>query len=589
MRVNGASARGISMLSIIRRTLIVADNHGIKIKLGFILGFLDGIFEGASFIALAYAFIAIHRGLVESDIKVMLSVLLTGLAGHILCRYCVARFQGGAGVEMISEQRLKIGETLKRVPMGFFNTNNLGEITATVTTDLSFIEMYCMFILDKVINGFIAAAVVSVFVVIYDWRIGLIVLLSIIPMAMVFVLLQRKGKVLAPKRQDAQAELVAATLEYVRGIEVIKSFNITMDNARNIYAVLRKSCDRSYELEKGFVPLLSLYSLIIRISCTFIVSAICMAVLKGTAGTADLFLVVTSTFVIFNPIEQTVSLTGMMRLMEASLDRLERITSAEVIDKDAKVVSPQSYDIEFRNVSFAYDRETVIKDLSFHAAQNTSTAIVGESGSGKTTVTNLIARFWDVQQGSVLIGGINVRDLSCDTILKHISMVFQKVYLFNDTVLNNVKFGNPKASLDEVVVACKKARCHEFILSLEKGYQTVIGEGGSTLSGGEKQRISIARAILKDAPIILLDEATSSVDPENEKSIQEAINQLIRNKTLIVVAHKLTSIRSVDTILVLDKGRLSQKGKHEDLLRQDGIYKSYWDIRQKANDWKIVG
>lgn len=587
MLVNGALVGEMNMLSIIKRVLVLAGGHGIKIKIGFVLGFLDGLFEGASFIALAYAYIAINRGLVENDIKIILIVLLTGLAGHWLCRYFVARFQSGAGIEMMSEQRLNIGNILKRVPMGFFKTNNLGEITTTVSTDLSFIEMYCMFVLDRVVNGFISSIVVSIFIVIYDWRIGLIILLSIIPMGWVFVLLQRRGKALSPKRQDAQADLVAATLEYIRGIEVIRSFNVTTNKAKNIVKALGETRDRSYDLEKGFVPLLSVYSLMIRLSCSFIILVICMATLNGSAEITDLFLVVTSTFVIFNPIEQTVSLTGMMRLMEASLDRLERITKAKAIDLNAKAVSPKNYDIEFRSVNFAYDRETVVKDLSFRSAQNTSTAIVGVSGSGKTTITNLIARFWDVQKGSVLIGGIDVKDLSCDSILKHISMVFQDVYLFNDTVLNNVKLGKPEASKEEIVAACKSAQCHEFVLSLAKGYETVIGEGGSTLSGGEKQRISIARAILKDAPIILLDEATSNIDPENEKSIQIAINHLIQNKTLIVIAHRLSSIRNVDNILVLDKGKLSQTGRHEDLIRQEGIYKNLWDIRQKANDWRI--
>ncbi|MDC7125834.1 MAG: ABC transporter ATP-binding protein [Spirochaetales bacterium] len=577
------------MLDIIKRILRLAGSRGKKIKLGFLLGFIDGFFEGATIAALIYAFVAIGRGLSPGDIGTVIAIQLAGLCGHIICRYCVARFQGGAGVEIMAEQRLKIGEILKRVPMGFFSSSNMGEIAATATTDLGFIENYCMFILDRVVNGFVATAVVAVFLVVYDWRIGLIVLVSIIPIVAIFRYLQKKGKLLTPKRQDAQAGLVSATLEYVQGIEVIKSFNMNGDRARNITRAIKGSEENSYKLEKGFVPMLSVYSLFIKICCALIIFVISTLALNGSASISELFIIVISTFGIFTPIEQAVSLTALMRMMEASLNRLEKITEADFIDADAADIEPSCYDIEFKDVSFAYDSALVIEKLSFKAPQGSTTAIVGESGSGKTTVTNLIARFWDASDGNICIGGIDLRQMSCDAILKNISIVFQKVYLFNDTVLGNLRFGKPDAELDEVVAACKKARCHDFIMALEDGYETMIGEGGSTLSGGEKQRLSIARAILKDAPIVLLDEATSSIDPENEKYIQEAINNLVRGRTLIVIAHRLTSIRGVDNILVLDRGRLAQAGLHDELIKQDGIYKDFWNIRQKADNWKIVG
>ncbi len=589
MPENGVSVRGgKAVFNIIRRILRLAGKRGWKIRLGFFLGFIDGIFEGATFASLIYTFIAIDRGLKSSDIKAVAAILLTGLAGHIVCRYLITRFQVGTGVEVMSEQRLKIGDALKRVSMGFFDRNDLGGIAATATNDTGFIENYSMFILDRVVNGFISTAVVSVFVLIYDWRMGLIVLISIIPLSVIFRLLQKKGRLLGPERQETQAKLVSAALEWIQGIEVIRSFNMEGEKAHNITRAINTCEQSSYNLEKGFVPLLSLNSLLIRLFSAVIIFVISFLALGSRAPVSELFIILISTFVIFKPLEEAFSLTAMMRLMEASMERFGRVTEADFIDADASVTETGGWDIEFRDVRFAYDKEIVVNNLSFRAEPGTVTAIVGESGSGKTTLIKLLARFWDVDSGSILIGGTDIRKMSCDTILKNISMVFQDVYLFNDTVLNNVKFGNPEAGLEEVIAACKKAQAHDFIGALENGYDTVIDEGGSSLSGGEKQRLSIARAILKDAPIILLDEATSSIDPENEKYIQEAINNLIEGKTIIVIAHRLTSIRAVDNILVLDRGRLVQEGTHDMLLNQEGIYKTFWELRQKADSWKIT-
>jgi ATP-binding cassette subfamily B protein len=302
-------------------------------------------------------------------------------------------------------------------------------------------------------------------------------------------------------------------------------------------------------------------------------------------GTLLMFLVIS--FRIYLPIESIGSTTGLMRLMDASLNRVEQIRNIPLLDEKDIDREINGYDIEFKNVTFSYEARDVIKNMSFKIKENTMTALVGSSGSGKTTITNLIARFWDVQKGKITIGGTNIKDMKCESILSHISIVFQNVYLFNDSIINNIKFGKPEATKEEVIEAAKKARCHEFIEKLENGYDTIIGQGGSTLSGGEKQRISIARAILKDAPIIFLDEATASIDPENEQKIQQAINELIKNKTLIVIAHRLSTIKNADQILVIEEGELAEKGKHEQLLDKDGIYANYWKRRQKANNWKF--
>lgn len=268
-------------------------------------------------------------------------------------------------------------------------------------------------------------------------------------------------------------------------------------------------------------------------------------------------------------------------------DKLESLENAEYIDQDGKDITPTSYDITFQDVSFAYDKRTVLHDVNFTIPQNTTTAIVGPSGSGKSTLCSLIARFYDVDAGKITLGGTDIREFTCDSLLKNISMVFQNVYLFRDTIRNNIKFGSPDASEEQMIAAAKQARCHDFIMALPDGYDTVIGEGGSSLSGGEKQRISIARAMLKDAPIVILDEATASIDTENEHLIQEAISALTHGKTIITITHRLATIENADQILVIDGGTVVQKGTHKELLKQKGTYQDFIRIREQAEGWRI--
>ena len=274
-------------------------------------------------------------------------------------------------------------------------------------------------------------------------------------------------------------------------------------------------------------------------------------------------------------------------MMRAALDKLQTIKTANYIDEDSKDIVLNNFDISYQNVSFAYDHKNVIENVSFSLPENSTLAIVGPSGSGKTTLCNLLARFYDVNHGSISIDGHDIREMTCDTLLRYISIVFQHVYLFHDTILNNIRFGRPEASIEEIKEAAKKAACHEFIENLPNGYNTMLGEGGSTLSGGEKQRLSIARAILKDAPIVILDEATASVDPENEHLIQQAISALVKGKTLIVIAHRLNTIQFADNILVIDQGKLVQQGTHEQLIEEEGIYKDFQKILNKTSNWQL--
>ena len=311
--------------------------------------------------------------------------------------------------------------------------------------------------------------------------------------------------------------------------------------------------------------------------------------MNGETTPEKCLLLIVASFMIYTTVELAGSTAAVARVVDASLDRLDSISKMPLLDEYGTDFAPKTYDITVSNVSFAYDENEVIRNVSFSVPQGTSCAVVGPSGSGKTTLCSLIARFWDVNEGEILLGGINVKDYTCDSLLKNFSIVFQKVYLFEDTIENNILFGKPQATREEMILAAKKACCHDFISALPDGYDTKVGEGGANLSGGEKQRISIARAILKDAPVIILDEATASVDPENEQELQQAISELTKNKTLLMIAHRLNTVREADQILVLDDGQIVQKGKHLELMHQEGLYRRFVEIRENAIGWELGG
>ena len=579
------------MLKIIRRVLRLSGNLSKRIWGSFICGFLESMFGLLPIAAVFLVLIELQNGqpITGQTWGIVIGLIAGGLILRMIFKYLVYRLQSTAGFEFVARERIALGDRLRNVPMGFFHDNSVGDITATVTTDLNFLENYSMHILDKVTTGVLSMIVMAACILAFDWRIGLIFVAGILLSFPIYSFMQRKGKDLSAKRQKIQSEAIAATLEYVQGISVVKSFNMCDKNLSDIEDSYEKNADASYGVERVFTPLNMTYSMVFRISACMIMLCAGILAVGGDLSFANLAVILIASFTIFNPIEVMGQMTTMIRTMDAALDRVERIKKAKKIDEDGKDIVLDSFDIAFQHVSFAYENgNPILKDVSFSIPQGSMTAIVGPSGGGKTTITRLIARFWDVQEGSITIGGHDVKEFTCDSLLKNMSMVFQNVYLFHDTIENNIKFGCPDATHDQVVEAAKKACCHDFISALPQGYDTVIGEGGSTLSGGEKQRISIARAMLKDAPIILLDEATASVDPENEVHLQQAISALVKNKTLIVIAHRLSTIRDADQILVVDNGKIVEKGVHAELIQQKGIYQKFWNIRQKARNWKLA-
>ena len=579
------------MLKIIRRVLRLSGNLSKRIWGSFICGFLESMFGLLPIAAVFLVLIELQNGqpITGQTWGIVIGLNAGGLILRMIFKYLVYRLQSTAGFEFVARERIALGDRLRNVPMGFFHDNSVGDITATVTTDLNFLENYSMHILDKVTTGVLSMIVMAGCILAFDWRIGLIFVAGILLSFPIYSHMQKKGKALSAKRQKIQSEAVAATLEYVQGISVVKSFNMCDKNLSDIEDAYESNAAASYGVERVFTPLNMTYSMVFRISACMIMLCAGILAVGGDLSFANLAVILIASFTIFNPIEVMGQMTTMIRTMDAALDRVERIKQAKKIDENGRDIPLDSFDIGFEHVSFAYENgNPILKDVSFSIPQGSMTAIVGPSGGGKTTITRLIARFWDVQEGSITIGGHDVKEFTCDSLLKNMSMVFQNVYLFHDTIENNIKFGCPDATHEQVVEAAKKACCHDFISALPQGYDTVIGEGGSTLSGGEKQRISIARAMLKDAPIILLDEATASVDPENEVHLQQAISALVKNKTLIVIAHRLSTIRDADQILVVDNGKIVEKGVHAELIQQKGIYQKFWNIRQKARNWKLA-
>lgn len=579
------------MLKIIRRVLRLSGNLSKRIWGSFICGFLESMFGLLPIAAVFLVLIELQNGqpITGQTWGIVIGLIAGGLILRMIFKYLVYRLQSTAGFEFVARERIALGDRLRNVPMGFFHDNSVGDITATVTTDLNFLENYSMHILDKVTTGVLSMIVMAGCILAFDWRIGLIFVAGILLSFPIYSHMQKKGKALSAKRQKIQSEAVAATLEYVQGISVVKSFNMCDKNLSDIEDAYESNAAASYGVERVFTPLNMTYSMVFRISACMIMLCAGILAVGGDLSFANLAVILIASFTIFNPIEVMGQMTTMIRTMDAALDRVERIKQAKKIDENGRDIPLDSFDIGFEHVSFAYENgNPILKDVSFSIPQGSMTAIVGPSGGGKTTITRLIARFWDVQEGSITIGGRDVKEFTCDSLLKNMSMVFQNVYLFHDTIENNIKFGCPDATHEQVVEAAKKACCHDFISALPQGYDTVIGEGGSTLSGGEKQRISIARAMLKDAPIILLDEATASVDPENEVHLQQAISALVKNKTLIVIAHRLSTIRDADQILVVDNGKIVEKGVHAELIQQKGIYQKFWNIRQKARNWKLA-
>lgn len=516
-----------------------------------------------------------------------LGIMLLSIAGKIVTQYVSQLQRTHAGYFMVAEKRVYIGNKLKAVPMGFFNQNSLGRLTAVATTTLSDVENAAPVVLVTSLGGFLSSLVFSLAIFLFDWRIGLIVAAGVVLFLYVVSLMEKRSRADIPKRQAAQATLVEKVLETIQGMSVVKAFDLDDAKGKKVDQAIDESCEKNSVLERAVNPYVAAQQVILNLCSAAILFASISFYLNGTLSLVYCLMMMVSSFMVFEQLKTAGSSMANLRITESSINRANEIDSVPVMDDHGRKIVPETHDIELESVDFSYETRPVLQDVSLRIPDKTTTAIVGPSGSGKTTLCNLIARFWDVNGGRVSIGGHDVKDYTLDSLMANISMVFQNVYLFNDTIENNIKFGKPNATHDEVVAAAKKACCDDFIDALPDGYNTVVGEGGATLSGGEKQRLSIARAMLKDTPIVIFDEATANVDPENEDRLQAAIEALTRDKTIIMIAHRLKTVRHADQIVVLDGGRIVQRGTHDKLLAQKGIYSDLVGMREKAIGWKL--
>ena len=581
------------MFKTVKRIIDWCGDFKGKLYLGFVMTFFSHIFA-----ALPLALAAYTVGLVAESQNggapfdtawiwkvVVLQIALVLL--RFLFDYFRARLQEPIGYQLTARDRLAVGDALKRVSLGYFQQVGTGNILNSITTGLSTLEGMGIRMIDNFVGGYLNFLVIFAGLAVCS-PITALIALGAAALSLCFMLvISHYSRVNSPVEAQANRDMTGAVLEYARGLAVVKSFGKSGAAMDSVTKAVRDSKAIHLKIEWGYVPANALHLLALKCGSVGLAFAAATQCLRGEMGFSMMLMFVFFSFSIFASLEPISDSAHTLGVIDDAMDRLDALKGEHFIDADGRDILPEHFDIAFRNVNFGYDSRQVLKDVSFVIPEKTSTAIVGPSGSGKTTICSLLARFYDPQSGSITVGGHDLKEMTCDSLLKNISMVFQNVYLFNDTIRANILFGKPDATEEEMVAAAKKARCHEFIMALPNGYDTVVGEGGGTLSGGERQRISIARAILKNAPIIILDEATASIDPENEHLIQQAISELTRGKTIITIAHRLATIENADRILVLDDGRVVQQGTHAQLVAEEGKYRRFVEIRRQAEGWKI--
>lgn len=577
------------MFRITFKILNWVSPYKTRMILGFIMSFLNAIFIALPIFLASQIFnnVVSHKSIYGKDIFNVVIIMIILVLGRFITAYLKSKNQESIAYEMSANERLNIGNKLKNVPLGYFNTHHSNELTTIVTTDLTFLENFAMKMVDIVINGYILISVLILSLLVVSWQVALLACIGVLLSFLTIQLLENKSKKNAPTYHYAQNQLIEKVVEVIRGIQVIKSFSKENASLRSFNRAVNESKRVNTKIEMQYIPFNLLHLLSLKITSILIVLVACLLFIHNSIDLPTFIMISIFSFVIFDSVENINSAAHVLEIIDMTLEDIEKIKSAPELDKQGKDLTIENDDIAFENVNFSYDDKQVIKNVSFDIAANTSTAIVGPSGSGKSTLCHLLFRFYDVNDGFIRIGGIDIKDLKLSTLMSQISAVFQKVYLFNDTIENNILFGNPDATKEEVIRAAKQACCHDFIMKLPDGYKTVLHEKGNNLSGGERQRISIARAILKDAPIIILDEATASIDPENEHLIQQAIDELSKGKTVITIAHKLETIKNADQIIVLCDGEIIQRGSHDELIQKPGMYQDFITIKSKSAGWKL--
>ena len=577
------------MIKLMKRILAVSGKYKRRIQLAFVFSFLKSLLAKAPIMLAFLALAGFYEGTLAAvdclwyGIAMVVCVLLQVLVHHI-----ADRLQSAAGFMVFSDMRMELGAHLRRMPMGYFTEGNIGKINSVLSSDMVFIEENCMTVLADMMSYIFAEAIMVIFLLFFNLWIGLAAL-AVIGIVLLIARSMKKEALRDSKdRQEQNENLTEAVLDFVEGIGIIKTYNLLGEKSKELTENFEKSCETNIRFEENHSPYQFWMNIVYGLGVAAIVAL--SFFLNSQSLLSVTFLVGVMLFVsdLFGPIKALYTQATRLTVMNSCMDRIEEVFGEKELPDNGKSSIPENSEapeVAFQNVRFAYGEKDVLHNISFTLPRHTMAALVGPSGGGKSTVANLLARFWDVRAGKVLVRGKDVRDVRLADLMDHISMVFQRVYLFQDTIYNNIAMGRPDATREEVMEAAKKARCYDFIMALPNGFDTVIGEGGESLSGGERQRISIARCILKDAPIVILDEATASVDADNESYIQQAISELCKGKTLLVIAHRLNTIRNADQILVIADGRIAQAGTHKELMEAGGLYRDFVTVRQQSQGW----
>lgn len=576
------------MINVFKKIWDFSLKEKRNLQKSMVIGFLNAICKSL----LVLALYVVLKAIVENQVSTRtawtaFAIMVLSIIGKIITQYFSQLQRTHAGYFMVADKRISIGEKLKRVPMGYFNQNSLGQITAIETTILNDVETAVPVVLVTTLGGFLNSLVFALFILLFDWRMGLITLFGIVIFLFITSAMEKKSREGVPARQETQAVLVEAVLETIQGMSVVKAFDLEHSLDKKVDKAIEESFRKNERLEKAMTPYVAMQQLVLNMFSVLLMFCAIAFYLDGSMELTNSLIMVVCSFLVYEQLKVAGSCVANMRIAEHSIDKANKIDEVPTMEEGKRETSPASMEIRFSNVDFAYEKKKILNHVSFTIPEKKMTAIVGPSGSGKTTLCRLIPRFWDVDAGTVSIGGVDVKDYTMNSLMKNISMVFQNVYLFADTIENNIKFGKVDATYEEVVEAAKRACCHDFIMALPQGYQTRIGEGGASLSGGEKQRISIARALIKDAQIVIFDEVTANVDPENEDRLQKAIEELTRDKTVIMIAHRLKTVRNAEKILVLDHGEIVQEGRHETLIKEKGLYADFVETRKEAIGWKL--
>lgn len=577
------------MIKVIKKFLNFCQEENRKRFVTSIwLTLIQVLFEGLK----VPAIYVLVKAVLEEQVTVKTAVtcfgiMLASILGAAFCKNKSTLLQTRAGYGTCADKRIEVAEHLRYVPMGYFNANTLGQVISVTTNTMQSLENVATRVIMVVSNAVLSTSVILLLIFLFDFRIGLIALAGVLLFVIFNHLLIARSAKLAKNKFHADQNLVDKVIEYVQGITEVKSYKLTGEQCRALNTANEYGADLNLKMEVSFVPFIAIQNFIVKMIGVAMAMASIAFYLNGTMELAVCIVMILVSYIMFAALDSASSFSALLRVVDVTIDKVNEIMASPQMDLEGEKVEAGNADIEVNNISFSYESRKIIDGISLKIPAKTSLAIVGPSGGGKTTLTNLIARFWDVDAGKITLNGKNIKKYNYDSLMANFSFVFQNVYLFKDTIANNIRFGTPEASMDKVMDAAKRACCHEFIMSLPRGYETVIGEDGINLSGGERQRISIARAIMKDSPIIILDEATANVDPENEEELIKAIEALTKEKTVIMIAHRLKTVRHADQIIVVDQGKIKEQGRHEDLMKQEGTYKKFIESREMAVSWKL--